>query len=132
MDTLQLMEDLKHLVETDISNTVKKGKIEPSEYCNLGEAVDIVKDIYEIYKLHYGMEESVYGNYDVNRGYSNTQSPNVHMDASYRQMRSPRTGRFISNMDEKESIKNDLNELLNTSQNDHERMLIMRIMGKME
>ena len=126
--------NIKDMVEADIQELVSKGSLEPCDYKPLGEAIDIVKDICKI-----EMMETDEGSWDGMSG-----NPN----------RSPRTGRYISRdgshvpmdmsmggraweikesyHDPDGSIKADLEELLKGAKSDHERMLIMRVMGKME
>lgn len=135
------------LIENDMETLVAKGCIDPCEYKPLGEGIDIIKDIYEIEGNETMTEE---GSYDVSR----TPRYNMRM-SGYNNNRSLRTGRYTSNdgsyvpddtsmgpgraweiresyHDHDGTIKADLEELLRDAKSDHERMLIMRVMGKME
>ena len=59
-----------------------------------------------------------------------------NMGSNYNPNRSPRTGRYTSNdasyHDMDGSMKKDLEELLNRAKDDHDRMLIMRLLGKID
>lgn len=156
----ELCDKICHMVEADIDELVAKGSLEPCDYGPLGEAVDIVKDIYKI--KEYAMEEEMpeesmrsYGmsgrvpRYDMrmsaeNRGgsqdgsYGYSQNSYDNMNGSqYNPNRSSVTGRYTSRdgasyHDMDGSMRKDLEELLTTAKNDHERMLIMRVLGKID
>ena len=76
-----------------------------------------------------GSQDGSYGSYAMGYPYDK--------DSSYNNPnRSPRTGRFTSNdvsyHDMDGSMKKDLEELLNRANDDHDRMLIMRLLGKID
>jgi len=86
-----------------------------------------------------GSQDGSYGSYAMGYPYDKDSS-------YYNPNRSPRTGRYTSNdgsydraweireshHDKDGTMKQDLQELLNNAKTDHERMLIMRVMGKLE
>ena len=138
--------DLKKMVCEDMREVVAKGHLDPCDYKPIGEAIDIYKDVMEIQK----MEMELGGMSD--EGYDEMVGSGVPA-------RSPRTGRFVSsNMgnsygeweaygstapnvhynarmsyhDADGSVKSDLEELLRTTKTDHDRMLIMRVMEKLD
>ena len=90
----------------------------------------------------YGMSGRV-PRYDMrmsaeNRGGSLDGPYGYDMNGSqYNPNRSPVTGRYTSGdgasyHDMDGSMRKDLEELLTTAKNDHERMLIMRVLGKID
>ena len=158
---MEMYDKIKRMVEADIEELVAKGSLEPCEYQALGEAIDIVKDVCKIKMMKMEeaemMPEEDMRSYDMmphyrmrmsNRGGSQMGSyDDMANDGSYyNPNRSPRTGRYTSNdgsydraweireshHDKDGTMKQDLQELLNNAKTDHERMLIMRVMGKLE
>ena len=144
--------DLKKMVCEDMREVIAKGSLEPCDYKPIGEAIDIYKDVMEIQKMEMelGMDESnemweeplmsgvparsprtgrfvsrtggyepMYNSYGDWEAYGST-APGVHGTAR------------MSYHDADGSIKKDLEELLRTNKSDHERMLIMRVMEKLD
>lgn len=139
----KVLTDLKDCVLNDICDLMKGG-IAPQDYEALGEAVDIIKDIHMIadYEMKDGQVE--------NEVWEEARMSGVPA-------RSPRTGRFMSrdskpyihqpydisrgdweaygrtSYDDLDgSVHQDLQELLNNAKSDHERMLLMRVMDKID
>lgn len=152
----KMFDDIKMMAEADIKEMISKGSIEPHEYKCLGEAIDIVKDVCKIKQMcleedemeegEMPYEASGYrmprmnrggsrgGSYDMNNG-----SSMMPMDdrSQYNPNRSSITGRYTSRdgasyHDMDGSMRKDLEELLGSAKTDHERMLIMRVMGKID
>ena len=122
----EMYDKIKNMVETDIQELISKGSLDPCDYKPLGDAIDIVKDIHKIKMMSEGEDDE-----DMMRGRSQTGSY-VPMDidvSHYNPMCSPRTGRYVSR-DDDGSMKRDLEELLERCKDDHDRMLIMRLMSK--
>lgn len=122
----ETLKHLKEMVEVDIKEIVSKGELCPEYYEPLGEAIDILKDIMKIETMQ-EEEMAVEG--------ASERVPRMPYNSYYNANRSPRTGRYISNTgsyhDPDGSITADLNELLERTRDDHDRMLIMRIMDKL-
>lgn len=158
---MEMYDKIKRMVEADIEELVAKGSLEPCEYQALGKAIDIVKDVCKIKMMKMEEAEMMpeedmrsyammprYNMRMSNRGGSQMGSyDDMGNDGSYyNPNRSPRTGRYTSNdgsydraweireshHDKDGTMKQDLQELLNNAKTDHERMLIMRVMGKLE
>lgn len=157
-----MYDKIKRMAEADIEEMIAKGSIEPDEYPCLGEAIDIVKDIHKIKQMceeeemmgengEMPYEASGYRmpRYNMrmsNRGGSQTGSYDamnegsnmMPMDQSqYNPNRSSVTGRYTSRdgasyHDMDGSMKKDLEDLLSNTKDDHSRMLIMRLMSKVE
>lgn len=132
---------IRKIIEADIEELVAKGSLEPHEYKCLSEAIDIVKDTYKIEMMQMDVEpEMVDASGRVYRGgyrFSNERG------------RSPVTGRYVSRdgsyddyhhdgspmhsyHDPDGSIRADLQEVLNKTTGDHERMLLMKAMDKLD
>ena len=124
----EMYDKIKNMVETDIQELISKGSLDPCDYKPLGDAIDIVKDIHKIKMMSEGEDDE-----DMMRGCSQTGSyVPMDMDVShYNPMRSPRTGRYVSR-DDDGSMKRELEELLERCKDDHDRMLIMRLMSKVD
>lgn len=151
----ELCDKICHMVEADIDELTSKGSLEPCDYKPLGEAIDIVKDIYKI--KEYAMEEETMpeesmrsygmsgrvpymsmenhgGSQNGSYGYS---QDNMNGGSQYNPNRSSITGRYTSREgasyhDMDGSMKRDLEELLGQAKDDHERMLLMRVMSKID
>lgn len=120
---MEAIMNLKRVIENELQNTATKNSIQPNEWDNLGKAVDILKDISEICKMHYEMEEAT-GQNDY-RSYSSGPSMrrgSIGWNTSYMPSRS---------YDSDPNVKADLQELMNNASTDHERMLVMKLMDKM-
>lgn len=129
-----LMYDLRDMILCDVEEQIKKGKISPSEYSVLGEAIDIIKDIETIEAMrHYDYEDSEVSGamsggrmYPMGRyGYSGNSydMPKSTWDASFERGRSPRTGRYVSRDDE---IMSKLNHMMSTATTEQERATIQK------
>lgn len=155
---MEMYDKICRMVEADIEELVAKGSLEPQEYKCLGEAIDIVKDVKKIKMMKMEEEDMIpeedmrsYGmsgrvmmpHYRMrmsnDRGGSQNGSYDMVYDdygSQYNPNRSPRTGRYTSNdasyHDMDGSMRRDLEELLNAAKDDHERMLIMRVLGKLD
>ena len=139
--------ELKDTAMNDIREFMaQKGKLDPCDYGPVGEAVDIVKDVYKIHQME--MEMGI-----ADEGVSETWEEPLSSGVP---ARSPRTGRFVSRdmrpsygeweaygstypyrhepsyHDQDGSIKKDLDELMANAKSDHERMLLMRVQSKID
>ena len=149
----EVFHKLKEIALSDIRELVnQKGKLDPCDYGPVGEAVDIVKDVYKIQQMEMEMGIADEGE-EMWEGASRMSGVPA---------RSPRTGRFVSRADGSNtsmrpsygeweaygstypyynetphsyhdhdgSIKRDLDELMQNAKSDHERMLLMRVQSK--
>lgn len=119
-----LMYALQDLILCDIDAITKKGKIEPSEYPILGEAVDILKDL----KTIEAMEE--YGESPEVSGYMRRSSYNSYNNGGYSTMRGrdARTGRYMSRDN---STMAKLQHMMDTASTEQERQTISRMMNEL-
>lgn len=139
----KVFHELKEIALRDLREVVDKGQLNPCDYGPVGEAVDIVKDVYKIQQME--MEMGI----EDDEMWEETRMSGVPA-------RSPRTGRFVSNRpsygeweaygstapihgtmrasyhDPAGTIKADLDEALKTAKDDHTRMLLMRAMEKLD
>lgn len=146
--------ELKDTAMNDIREFMaQKGKLDPCDYGPVGDAVDIVKDVYKIYQME--MEMGI-----ADEGEEMWEESRSRMSGV--PARSPRTGRFVSRdsmpnnsmrpsygeweaygstypyrhepsyHDHDGSIKKDLDELMANAKSDHERMLLMRVQSKID
>ena len=157
---MEMYDKICRMVEADIEELVAKGSLDPQDYPCLGEAIDIVKDVKKIKMMKmeeedmmpeedmrsYGMSGRMprYNMRMSNRGGSQNGSYDMAYDdygSQYNPNRSPRTGQFTLNNpsyneasyhDMDGSMRKDLEELLNRAKDDHERMLIMRVLSKID
>lgn len=157
---MEMYDKICRMVEADIEELVSKGSLKPQDYPCLGEAIDIVKDVKKIKMMKmeegemmpeedmrsYGMSGRVMmPHYRMRMSNDRGGSPDGSYDdmaydnydgSQYNPNRSPRTGRYTSNdasyHDMDGSMKKDLEELLNRAKDDHDRMLIMRLLGKID
>ena len=146
----KVLYELKDTAMNDIREFMaQKGKLDPCDYGPVGDAVDIVKDVYEIHQMEMEM-----GIADEGEEMWEDMSRMSGVPA-----RSPRTGRFVSRTamkpsygeweaygstypynrddvhsyhDHDGSIKKDLDELMANAKSDHERMLLMRVQSKID
>lgn len=138
-----ILHGLKVLAMKDVKCTVDKGVIAPSEYPNLGEAIDILKDIetveamdrygetdYEVSSRamprHYEMRGNSYGRdpyYDGYGSYSN--------GSSYERGRSATTGRYISRENENEHMRMKLQDMMAATADPNERQALQRVIDRM-
>lgn len=143
----KVFHELKAMALADLNEVVSKGHLDPCDYGPVGEAVDIVKDVYKIQQM------------EMEMGYSEEDKETWEMSGV--PARSPRTGRFVSRRmnpdhvsygdweaygstapvhgtmrasyhDPDGAIHSDLDEALKSAKDDHTRMLIMRAMEKLD
>lgn len=146
--------ELKDMALTDLKEVIQKGNLNPCDYGPVGEAVDIVKDVYKIKQM------------EMEMGITDEDAEEMwESRMSGVPARSPRTGRFVSRRmnpevrwdgtsygdweaygstapvhgtmrasyhDPDGAIKADLDEALKSAKDDHTRMLIMRAMEKLD
>ena len=134
MDALQ---NLKELLEKEITKVTAKGDISPTEIKTVGEAVDILKDIETICAMkEYGNDDQSYAM--SNRGYSMDRYSSRRPDWDNRGMyyddnsyKRDSMGRY-SRHSEKEEMIDKLERKLKTAQNEQERRYIMECIEELE
>lgn len=125
----ETIEAIREMIERDMREVAACGDICPDDYPKLKAMMSTyfkIKDHEEEMKT---AEEGYWE--DESR-----RTPHMNMRYSnYNPNRSPRTGRYTSNAsyhDPDGSITADLNELMDRAKSDHDRMLLMRIMEKID
>ena len=150
----KVLYELKEKAMNDIREFMDiKGQLDPCDYGPVGEAVDIVKDVYKIQQMEM---EGVYFEDTNNEMWEESRMSGVPA-------RSPRTGRYVSRTgtspyvhdpsygeweaygstaphgtmrasyhDPSGALKADLDEALKSAKDDHTRMLIMKAMEKID
>lgn len=130
----EVYEAIREMVERDMREVADCGNICPEDYPKLKAMISSYKKLKELDEHEEEMKMA-------EEGYWEGESRRVpRMDGTiryshYNPNRSPRTGRYTSNasyMDHDGSIHADLNELMDRAKSDHDRMLIMRIMEKID
>ena len=125
----EVYEAIREMVERDMREVADCGNICPEDYPKLKAMISSYKKLKELDEME---EEKKM----AEEGYWEGESRRVpHMYSYYNPNRSPRTGRYTFNAsyhDHDGSIHADLNELMDRAKSDHDRMLIMRIMEKID
>ena len=122
------LEDLKSLLEKEITKVTAKGDITPVDLKNLGDAVDILKDIETINAMHeYGSDDESYSM--SNRGYSSRGMSRYYPDVRYPDDVNYR-GR--SRHTEREEMISKMETMLGKTSNEQDRRTLMECIDKLE
>ena len=128
----EVYEAIREMVERDMRDVADCGNICPEDYTKLKAMISSYKKLKELDEME---EEKKMAEEDYWEGESRRVPRMAVRYSTYNPNRSPRTGRYTSNAsyhDHDGSIHADLNELMDRAKSDHDRMLIMRIMEKID
>ena len=127
----ETIEAIREMVERDMREVAACGEICPEDYPKLKA---MMSTYFKIKDHEEEMDMADEGSWEG----KSRRVPRMNGSIHYSNMnpnRSPRTGRYTSNAsyhDYDGSITADLNELMDRAKSDHDRMLIMRIMEKID
>ena len=126
----ETLEAIREMVERDMRAVAECGDICPEDYPKLKAMISSYKKLKE---LDAWEEEKKMAEEDYWEGESRTPRMAVRY-SNANPHRSPVTGRYTSGAihDADGSIHADLTELMNRATSDHDRMLLMRVMEKID
>ena len=125
-------EAIREMIERDMREVAACGEICPDDYPKLKAMISSFKKLKELDAME-GEKKAAEEGYwdDASRRVPRMES-DIHY-STYNPNRSPKTGRYTSNAsyhDQDGSMTADLNELLGRTHDDHDRMIIMRLIDK--
>lgn len=136
----ETIEAIREMVERDMREVAACGEICPEDYPRLKAMISSYEKLKKLGSNGEEMKPTDEGYMEgesrrVPRMNTSVRYSNNDWQSEYNPNRSPRTGRYTSNAsyhDEDGSIHADLNELMDRAKSDHDRMLLMRIMEKID
>ena len=131
---MDCLKDFEEMVMKELEAVIEKGDLTPADVQNMGEAIDIVKDLYTID----AMKHSEYGSYSRDDGMANYgmrgNSYRMYDDrfeprSSYR---NGGYGRGYAMDDSKSMMIRKLEDMIDTAGSEKERKALMQCLEKIE
>lgn len=130
---MDCLKNFEEMVMKELETVIERGELNPSDVQNIGEAVDIVKDLYTID----AMKHSEYGSYSQDDGYMSygmrgnsyrMYDDRVEPRSSYRNG----YGRGYAMDDSKSMMIRKLEDMIDSAGSDKERKALMQCLEKIE